>query len=306
MALQAFSCETGGGVAYYKKGGYVSLGYGFGSLTDMYRGKYAFKAEKDAQKKRAEAEEKARAESAERAAQVQAEKDRQKKQRAEAERRAREPQLKGFGTGFFVTDNGLLVTNYHVIDGADLAAVFDTIHDEVYETEILAVDAQNDLAVLQVKGIKTRGLTLGESSPVRRGDEVVALGYPVVQLQGSEQKASFGRINSLTGIRNDGRFFQMDVGLLPGNSGGPLLNRRGEVIGVNTAGISLDAAITNYGTVMPDANYAVKVDYVRALLSSLPRQYKPITRKYSPFSNLADLVERCEASVVMVLVFSQE
>lgn len=135
-------------------------------------------------------------------------------------KKEKEPRWNANGTGFFVTDDGLLITNHHVVDGAVRVGVEDTITRKTYEAEVLAVDKENDLAVVKINA-KTRALPLGDSGEVRKGHEVLALGYPVMQALGKEQKPTFGRINSLTGMRNDVTRFQSNATIHGGNSGGP-------------------------------------------------------------------------------------
>jgi S1-C subfamily serine protease len=77
-------------------------------------------------------------------------------------------------------------------------------------------------------------LPVAEHFDLKRGDEVLTLGYPSPSLQGIQQKATFGKINASTGLGDDHRFVQVDVPIQPGNSGGPLLNNQGAVVGVTT------------------------------------------------------------------------
>lgn len=120
--------------------------------------------------------------------------------------------LQGYGSGFFVTDNGLLITNHHVVEKADYVTVQDQFTRKIYRAEILALDKHNDLAVLKINAA-TKALPLGSGASVRKGDEVIALGYPAIQVQGMEQKATFGRVNSLTGMGGDARAFQTDASI---------------------------------------------------------------------------------------------
>lgn len=210
-----------------------------------------------------------------------------------------EPDWNGNGTGFFISDDGLLVTNYHVVQGAVRIGVEDTIARKEYGAEIIVVDKENDLAVLKINA-RSRALPIGDSEAVRKGQEVVALGYPMMGTLGKEQKATFGRINSLSGIKGDIRLFQTDAPIQGGNSGGPLVNMRGEVIGINSYGLNaLDTLLATRQIVTND-NYAVKSAYLKLLLANLPKQYSVANRSGSRAASMAELVRRCERSVVIV------
>jgi len=193
------------------------------------------------------------------------------------------------GTAFFVSDNGLAITNFHVIEGCHRIRIFDPKAGWVKETQIVAMDKVNDLAILKAE-VQSRPLPLADRFIFRRGEEVLTLGYPSPGLQGVNQKATFGRINATTGFSDDIRLVQVDVPVQPGNSGGPLLNGKGEVVGVINARL-----IGDYQNV----SYAVKADYLRPLLAHA--SVSPASPSLSSFSSPTEIVERSESSVVMVL-----
>jgi S1-C subfamily serine protease len=170
------------------------------------------------------------------------------------------------GTAFFVSEAGHLVTNYHVIAGAErIQVVLDG--EELLTAELVAEDEANDLAVLRVPAIRPV-LHVRRRPALAKGQQVFTLGYPLLGLQGREQKATFGRINSLTGLRGDERYAQVDVPIQPGNSGGPLLNTAGEVVGVMTAMLSQQAAFETAGVLPQNVNYALKSGVLHQLLRS--------------------------------------
>jgi S1-C subfamily serine protease len=171
------------------------------------------------------------------------------------------------GTGFFVTDDGYMVTNFHVIDGAKSIVVISPSKKTEHHATLVQSDPANDIAILKVETQST-GIPLAASFVGAKGDEVLTLGFPLIALQGQEQKATFGRINALSGIQNDIRFIQIDVPIQPGNSGGPLLNNRGEVVGVVTATLSQIVALRASGSLPQNVNYAVKIDYIITALNA--------------------------------------
>ena len=132
---------------------------------------------------------------------------------------------RGKRQGFLISSDGLVVTNHHVIDGANTIEVHQG--GMVHTASIVARDAANDLAILKT-GINGQPLRISSARAAMRGDEVLTLGYPLTQVEGVTQKATFGRINATSAIRDDARYLQIDIPIQPGNSGGPLINNRGE------------------------------------------------------------------------------
>ncbi len=147
----------------------------------------------------------------------------------------------GSGSGFVIDKLGHILTNYHVVEGAETVQV--TMFDGgTYEGKVIGEDATNDVAVVQVKVATERliPVALGDSSKTLVGQKILALGNPF----GLERTLTSGIVSALDrSIRaKNGRtikgIIQTDAAVNPGNSGGPLLNSRGEVIGMNTAIVS--------------------------------------------------------------------
>ncbi len=140
----------------------------------------------------------------------------------------------GQGTGFLISDDGYVVTNRHVLLGATLANVY-TYDDKVYPAGLVGHDESFDLALLKIGGIFD-SLRIGNSDDVRIGEKVIAIGNPL----GLSFTATEGIISARdrVGINGLPYYFQTDVSLNPGNSGGPLINTRGEVIGINNFKVS--------------------------------------------------------------------
>ena len=139
------------------------------------------------------------------------------------------------GTGFLVTSNGYVVTNQHVIDGAAAAGVF-TSDGEQHLVSLIGENKAMDLALLKIAGNKFHAIDIGDSDDVKIGEKVIAIGNPL----GLAFTATEGIISARDREGNNGLkiYFQIDVPLNPGNSGGPLINTKGEVIGVNNFKVS--------------------------------------------------------------------
>ena len=196
------------------------------------------------------------------------------------------------GTGFLVTDDGHMVTNFHVIE--DAKSVFIRHDGKEIPAEVVSVDKKNDVALLKTP-INGPAIRLSKTS-ASVAEDVMTMGYPLISIQGQALKASFGRVNALSGIQDDPNFVQIDVPIQPGNSGGPLMNRSGELVGVVTATLNQFNALREAGTLPQNVNYAVKAHHVRTLLKDVAAKDGP--GKPSSFQALA---ERYKNSVYLVV-----
>lgn len=205
----------------------------------------------------------------------------------------------GTGSAFFVSWSGHLITNYHVVGKASRISV-SLDGEELVDAEVVRVDEENDLALLRVDAIRTP-LLVRQKHALERGTEVVALGYPLVPLQGRDQKATFGHINALSGLQGDPRFTQLDAAVQPGNSGGPVLSRDGEVVGVVTQMLNPTATLAVSGAIPQNVNYAIKSDFVHRLLDDALGASWARQDTQSAEAEWPDLISRIENSVVMVV-----
>ena len=138
------------------------------------------------------------------------------------------------GTGFIITSDGYVITNAHVLSDATVANVF-TFNGDVHSSQLIGHDSEMDVALLKISG-SFFSLTIGDSDDVKIGEKVIAIGNPL----GLSFTATEGIISAIDreGINGLPYYFQTDVSLNPGNSGGPLINSEGEVIGINNFKIS--------------------------------------------------------------------
>lgn len=144
---------------------------------------------------------------------------------------------RGLGSGFIISEDGRIITNAHVVDGADIVTV--TLKDgRILDGRVLGSDPVTDIAVIKVDERNLPAVTLGDSDQLQPGEWSIAIGNPL----GLDNTVTVGIISAVGRSSNqvgvpDKRveFIQTDTAINPGNSGGPLLNQQGEVIGVNTA-----------------------------------------------------------------------
>lgn len=168
------------------------------------------------------------------------------------------------GTGFALS-NGYIATNYHVIDEAKTIYIQGIRGDfsVKYKAEVVASDKFNDLALLKINDSRFTGfVTIPYSvttSTAEVGEEIFVLGYPLTTTMGDEIKLTTGVISSKTGFQGDVSLYQISAPIQPGNSGGPLFNSKGNIIGIVNAKHS---GAENVG-------YAIKASYLRNLIESV-------------------------------------
>ena len=172
------------------------------------------------------------------------------------------------GTGFVVSANGHIVTNNHVIDGcSDLKG--NLTGEAAMVLRVVSSDANNDLALLQAPSTATfKEFARIRDRSIRSGDSVVAIGFPFHGLLTSDFTVTTGIVSSLSGMRNDSRFLQISAPVQPGNSGGPLFDTTGQIVGVVTGkldGLRIAAAT---GNIPENINFAIKTGALRDFLDN--------------------------------------
>ena len=183
------------------------------------------------------------------------------------------------GSGFVIQQNGYILTNYHVIKDATRISV--TVPGrEAISARVAASDQENDLAILQVSLRNLTALPIASSEAVQVLDSITVLGYPLPGELGTALSASDGKVNAVREGRTSGtHLFQIDANVNPGNSGGPLLNNHGEVVGIVVAKInSLQYAKEN-GTLPERINFAIPINEAQVLLRKIIPNFTPSSRQ---------------------------
>jgi TPR repeat protein len=171
-------------------------------------------------------------------------------------------------TGCFVTPAGYLLTARHAVEKA---ARVEVVHvKQTYPAKVILRDESTDVAVLKVEGTEFPCLPLASSAAAKTGDSVFTVGFPQIQVQGTEAKFTEGSISALSGLGDSPRFFQISVPVQPGNSGGPLVNEKGEVVGLIVSRLDDVAALMATGAVPQTVNYALKSSFILPLIESVP------------------------------------
>lgn len=172
------------------------------------------------------------------------------------------------GSGVVVTPSGHILTCYHVVESAQEFTIID--HKGIHHpAALVAARPDDDLALLKIDA-QTQPCRIAVSTEGIKAAEICALGYPLPELQGHELKATFGRVNSLSGIGGDPRYFQLDAPIQPGSSGGPVIAADGTVLGLVSAKLSEIQVLLESGSMPQDVNYAVKIELAWPILEALP------------------------------------
>ncbi len=167
------------------------------------------------------------------------------------------------GSGFAVSSNGHIITNHHVIEGCQKVNIH---HDgKSIPATVVTYDPRNDLALLKGDFLPSTVFALSTDSPELLQDVYVA-GYPFGRKISTGVKVTKGIISSLTGIGNNYANIQIDAALQPGNSGGPILDDRGNVVGVAVAKLDIKKVLENYGVIPESTNFGIKTSVVRSVL----------------------------------------
>lgn len=182
----------------------------------------------------------------------------------------------GGGSGFIVSDDGMIVTNKHVVSDETATYTVVTNDGQKYDAQILGLDPINDLAILKIEATGLKPLTLGDSDQLEIGQTVIAIGNALAEFQNTVTRGVVSGVNRTIQAGGDDGFsetletaIQTDAAINPGNSGGPLLNLNGEVIGINTA-------ISQSGQLL---GFAIPINEAKQVIESI-KQYGKIIRPW--------------------------
>ena len=172
------------------------------------------------------------------------------------------------GSGFIITSDGYILTNYHVINGSKAVTVATYDHN-TYDAKVIGYDASNDIAVIKIDAENLKPVTLGDSDTLRVGESVYAIGNPLGELTFSLTGGIVSALsrNVQTEAGTSMSLIQTDCAINSGNSGGALFNTRGEVIGITNAkysssGMGSEAEIDNIG-------FAIPINSVKRIVTSI-------------------------------------
>ena len=169
------------------------------------------------------------------------------------------------GSGFAVSSKGHVITNHHVIEGCQNVKIHH--NGKAIPATVVTYDPQNDLALLKGDFRPSTVLPLSDARPELLQDVYVA-GYPFGRKISTGVKVTKGIVSSLTGIGNNFSQIQIDAALQPGNSGGPILDDKGNVIGVAVAKLDIKKILKDFGVLPEDTNFGVRTNVVQTITDS--------------------------------------
>jgi S1-C subfamily serine protease len=204
------------------------------------------------------------------------------------------------GSGFFITDDGYLISNYHVVKGATKVRLVTSAG--TVDAKVVQVDAANDLALLKADG-KFSPLPIAASRSAHLGGTVATIGFPDPSLQGFSPKLAKGEIASLSGAGDDPRYFQISVPVQPGNSGGALVDERGNVIGIVSAKLDASVALAASGALPENVNYAVKSSLLLSFSGIGAGRFGQAQIAEHADEKFEDVVKSAQDAAVLVLVY---
>jgi len=183
--------------------------------------------------------------------------------RRQAKRREQVPELTATGSGFFVTTAGHLVTNQHVVDQCGEMRV--TEGDTSVPAKVLATDSERDLALLQVDH-PTQAAFFRSEQKLRPGESIIVIGFPLAGLLTSDAIVTTGIISAMAGLHNDRRQLQISAPVQPGNSGGPVFDATGHIVGIVVAKLNAERVAEFAGSLPENVNFAVNAEEAKSFL----------------------------------------
>ncbi len=218
---------------------------------------------------------------------------------------------KGSGSGIIVSTSGLVITNYHVIENSKKIEVVIPDKNITKSATVKIKDSKNDIAILEISDFsyssyfsQTIPFVLADINTIKVGEEVFTLGFPLGDIMGANSRLSNGRINSLYGLQDDPRLFQISNPLQPGNSGGPLFNSKGELVGLVVSSLNAKYFYENVGVIPQNVNFAVKSTYIQNLISMMPEGDEILKRKNLVIQGkMEEQIEQLNPFVVQIKVY---
>jgi S1-C subfamily serine protease len=207
---------------------------------------------------------------------------------------------KGSGSGVFLTNDGLILTAAHVVH--DSTGIKVGTQQGFKSARIVKLDNANDLALLKCEG-SFQSAPVKSSSGIKLGSSVFTIGFPNIEFQGFSPKMTKGEISSLSGLQDDPRHWQISVPVQPGNSGGPLFDEAGNVVGVVLSKLDAIKVAKFTGDLPQNVNYAVKSIYALPLLEPYRAKLAPETAASTSPKMLESVVEKVQGAVVLILVY---
>lgn len=202
------------------------------------------------------------------------------------------------GTGYVISASGHIITNHHVIDGC-IGDIKGSLTGAAASTlRVVNSDPSNDLALLQGPADQFKAYAKIRDRAMHSGDSVVAIGFPLRGLLTSDLTVTTGIVSSLSGIRNDTRFLQISAAVQPGNSGGPLLDTSGDIVGTVAQKLDWLSVARVTGDIPENINFAIKTGTIRDFLDNSVVPYE--TAAPGPELKTADIAASARGYTLLI------
>jgi S1-C subfamily serine protease len=178
-------------------------------------------------------------------------------------------ELSSSGTGFFVSEDGIIVTCAHVVE--DETKITVRISNDEYTAQVLAKDKKTDLAVLKIDYRNPYHFKIANFNTAHLGDRVFVLGFPLSDMLGSDISVTDGIVSAKSGMKSDQTNFRFSAPVQSGNSGGPIIDAHFEVMGVAAARLNDLASLLSSGSIAQNISFGIKSGYINALLGTTIR-----------------------------------
>jgi S1-C subfamily serine protease len=199
------------------------------------------------------------------------------------------------------TISGYVVTNNHVVSESNNVVLISAFGQEIPAWTVLR-DEASDIALLEVSDWHKLPAALPlASSQAKLGTSVFTIGFPRADVMGTTPKLSDGVISGVNGLRDDPASYQTTVPIHPGNSGGPLVNMKGEVVGVVTSMLGIRDETQGNISMLQNTSCALKIERIEHLLDLLPQREPVIKALPSRCDTLEALADRVQGSVLIVV-----
>jgi TPR repeat protein len=202
----------------------------------------------------------------------------------------------GFGSGLLI-EGGYVLTCWHVVESGNKVTI--SCGGKDYSASVVQKDQANDIAILRVNDAPT-GAKL-RCSDAKLGEKVFTMGFPHPDMQGLDVKYTTGTISGMTGPERTPVYYQISTPVQSGNSGGPLFDSEGNLVGMVAAKLNSLMALAATGDLPQNVNYAIKADYIIPLMKTV--EGIKITEPSAEEANILSLIEDLKKTVVMVKVY---
>lgn len=204
------------------------------------------------------------------------------------------------GSAFFVNSDGHLVSNYHVVEMCQYVGA--SIQGELLNVRVIASDITNDLVVGKVEGYSNNNFLSISLDGAFLGDNVIAAGFPLAGTLSENLKVTRGIVSSMSGLNNNYSEYQIDAAVQSGNSGGPLIDGSGNVVGVVVSQLNKYAMLQQDGTIPENVNFAVKSQNVGVFLNA--NSIKFTSRNSNRNIGNREVASLAQDSTIMLLCYN--